>query len=61
MRTISLRSLAFACLISGLLLTSGCKRDSDAAPDEDAASAEDRSEDNAETAISAYLMTSARP
>lgn len=61
MHIISLRSLAFACLTSGLLLTSSCKRDSDAAPDEDVTSAEDRSEDNAETAISADLMTSARP
>ncbi len=61
MRTTSLRSLAFACLASGLLLATGCKRDSDAAPDEDITTAEDRSEDNSETAISADLMTAARP
>ena len=61
MRTLSLRSLAFACLASGLLLITSCKRDSDAAPDEDITSAEDRSEDNSETAISADLMTAARP
>ena len=61
MRTTSLRSLAFACLASGLLLTTGCKRESDAAPDEDITTAEDRSEDNSETAISADLMTAAKP
>jgi hypothetical protein len=53
MRTLSFRSLAFACLASGLLLTTGCsKRENDTAPDEDITTAEDRSEDNIETAIS---------
>ena len=63
MRTISLRSLTFACLASGLLLATSCKRESDtAAPaDEDITTAEDRSEDNSETAISADIMTAAKP
>lgn len=61
MRISSLRSLAFACLASGLLLTTGCKRDNEAAPDEDVTTAEDRSEDNSETALSADIMTSAKP
>ena len=61
MRTISLRSLAFVCLASGLLLTTGCKRESDAAPDEDITTAEDRSEDNSETAISSDLMMATKP
>ena len=61
MRTVSLRSLAFACLASGLLLTTGCQRNTDAAPDEDITTAEDRSEDNAETALSADIMAAAWP
>ncbi len=52
MRTASFRSLAFACLASGLLLTTGCNRNADVAPDEDITSAEDRSEANIETAVS---------
>ena len=62
MRTTSLRSLAFACLASGLLLSTGCgKRDSDAMPDEDITSAEDRSEANIETAISSDAMEASAP
>ena len=61
MRTASLRSLTFACLASSLLLTFGCKRDSEATPAEDVTTAEDRSEDNSETALSADLMTAAGP
>ena len=60
MRTISLRSLTLACLASGLLLTTACKRDNEVTPD-DVTTAEDRSEDNLETAISADIMTSAKP
>ncbi|MDB5271329.1 MAG: hypothetical protein JWP58_4369 [Hymenobacter sp.] len=52
MRTPSLRSLAFACLASGALLTAGCNRNNDATPTDDITTAEDRSEDNIETAIS---------
>ena len=52
MLTTSFRSLAFACLASGMLLTTGCNRNSDAAPDEDITTAEDRSEANIETAVS---------
>ena len=60
MRTISLRSLAFACLTGGLLFTAGCKRDTDVAPD-DITTAEDRSEDNVETAVSSDAMKAAGP
>ena len=57
MRTPSLRSLAFACLASGLLLTAGCsKREADVTPTDDITTAEDRSEDNIETAISSEAM-----
>jgi len=52
MHTSAFRSLAFAFLASGLLLTTGCNRSNDAAPDEDITSAEDRSEANVETAVS---------
>jgi hypothetical protein len=55
MRTLSLRSLTFACLASGLLLTTGCNRKDDVTPD-DITTAEDRSEDNVETAISSEAM-----
>ncbi|HEX8503881.1 MAG TPA: hypothetical protein VF630_00830, partial [Hymenobacter sp.] len=61
MRTSALRSLAFAGLASGLLLASGCKRETDIQPNEDVTTAEDRSEDNLETALSADLMTAAQP
>lgn len=61
MRTTSFRSLAFACLASGLLLTTGCKRDSDAMPDEDITSAEDRSEANIETAVSSDAVEASAP
>ncbi|MBF9224216.1 hypothetical protein [Hymenobacter ruricola] len=62
MRTLSLRALTFACLASGLLLTTSCNRKSeDAAPDEDITTAEDRSEDNIETAISTDAMNVAGP
>jgi len=61
MRAPSLRSLAFACLASGLLLTTSCaKRETEVAPD-DITTAEDRSEDNAETAISSEAMQMAGP
>ncbi|WP_426060601.1 hypothetical protein [Hymenobacter sp. B1770] len=60
MRTSALRSLALACLASGLLFATGCQRDSIAEPD-DITSAEDRSEDNVETAISSDAMHSAGP
>jgi uncharacterized protein (DUF2141 family) len=60
MRISSLRSLAFATLASGLLLTTGCQRDADVAPD-DITTAEDRSEDNIETAVSSDAMKSAGP
>ena len=56
MRTLSFRSLAFACLASGLLLTTGCKREADVTPTDDITTAEDRSEDNIETAISSEAM-----
>ncbi|MBF9141527.1 hypothetical protein [Hymenobacter properus] len=52
MRTFSLRSLTFACLASGLLLTASCNRKSDDAAPDDITTAEDRSEDNIETAVS---------
>ena len=61
MRTFPFRSLTLACLASGLLLASGCKRDTDAVPAEDMTTAEDRSEDHVETALSADLLTAARP
>ena len=60
MRTLNFRTLAVACLASGLLLTTGCNRDSDAAPD-DITTAEDRSEDNIETALSSDAAQSAAP
>ncbi|MDB5235998.1 MAG: hypothetical protein JWR44_2991 [Hymenobacter sp.] len=60
MRTLSLRSLTFACLASGLLLATSCKRDTDITPD-DITTAEDRSEDNIETAVSSDAMKSAGP
>lgn len=47
-----LRSLTFACLASGLLLTTGCQRKTEVTPADDVTTAEDRSEDNIETAIS---------
>ncbi|MFD2720977.1 hypothetical protein ACFST9_19810 [Hymenobacter monticola] len=52
MRTLSLRSLTFACLASGLLLTTACNRKADDAAPDDITTAEDRSEDNIETAVS---------
>ena len=61
MPTFTFRSLAIACLASGLLLTTGCKRDSDASPDEDITSAEDRSEANIETAVSSDAAQMAGP
>ena len=62
MRTTSLRSLAFACLASGLLLAIGCgKRDSDAMPDEDITSAEDYGGGDEETALSTDLVSAAAP
>ncbi|SFQ76418.1 hypothetical protein [Hymenobacter arizonensis] len=60
MRTSALRSLALACLASGLLLATGCQRKSTAEPD-DITSAEDRSEDNVETALSSDAMQAAGP
>lgn len=60
MRIRSLRSLAFACLASGLLFTAGCKREAEVSPD-DITTAEDRSEDNIETAISSDAMQTAGP
>lgn len=61
MRTPSLRSLAFACLASGLLFTAGCKRDSEVTPDDDITTAEDRSEANIETAVSSDAMQASAP
>jgi hypothetical protein len=62
MRTTSLRSLAFACLASGLLFTTSCsKRETDVTPTDDITTAEDRSEDNVETAISTEAMKTAAP
>ncbi|WP_262489855.1 hypothetical protein [Hymenobacter terrenus] len=43
MRILTLRSLAFACLASSLLLSTNCKRDNDATPVTDVTTAEDRS------------------
>lgn len=60
MRIPAFRTLAFACLASSVILTTACKRESDVTPD-DVTTAEDRSEDNLETALSADLMTSAKP
>jgi hypothetical protein len=60
MRTLSLRSLTLACLASGLLLTTSCKREADVSPD-DITTAEDRSDDNIETAISSDAFQTAGP
>ena len=61
MRTLSLRSLTFACLASSLLLATGCNRNNDAIPSDDITTAEDRSEANVETAISTEAVHSAAP
>ena len=62
MRTTSLRSLAFACLASGLLLATGCgKRDSDQATPDDVTSAEDHGGGDEETALSTDLVSAAAP
>ncbi|WP_210513909.1 hypothetical protein [Hymenobacter terricola] len=62
MRTRSFRSLAFACLASGLLLTTGCKRDADqVVTSDDVVSAEDTGNSEEETALSSDLITAAVP
>ena len=62
MRTTSLRSLALACLASGLLLATGCaKRDSDQATPDDVTSAEDHGGGDEETAMSSDLLSAAAP
>ncbi|MBH8559541.1 hypothetical protein [Hymenobacter negativus] len=61
MRTLSLRSLAFACLASGALLTASCNRNNDATPSDDITTAEDRSDDNSETAMSSEAFQMAGP
>ena len=61
MRTTSFRSLAFACLASGLLLTTGCKRDSDQVAPDDVVSAEDHGGGDEETAMSSDLLSAAAP
>ena len=61
MRTTSFRSLAFACLASGLLLTTGCKRDSDQVAPDDVVSAEDHGGGDEETAMSSDVVTAAAP
>ena len=62
MRTTSLRSLAFACLASGLLLVTGCgKRDADQATPDDVTSAEDHGGGDEETALSTDLLSAAAP
>ena len=61
MRTIALRSLAFACLASGLLLTSGCQRESDKMAPDDVVSAEDHGGGDEETAMSTDLLSAAAP
>lgn len=62
MHTLSLRPLALAALASSLLFATGCKKDQQATPaTDDITTAEDRSEDNLETALSADIMTAARP
>lgn len=60
MRTRSLRALAFACLASGLMFVTSCKREAEVSPD-DITTAEDRSEDNIETALSSDAMHTAAP
>ena len=52
MQTFSLRSLTFAFLASGLLLTTACNRKADDAAPDDITTAEDRTDDNIETAVS---------
>ncbi|GAB2852576.1 hypothetical protein [Hymenobacter ruber] len=61
MRTLSLRSLALACLASGALLTASCNRNNDATPSDDITTAEDRSDDNSETAMSSEAYQMAGP
>jgi hypothetical protein len=61
MRTFSFRSLALACLASGMLVATGCQRDADQVAPDDITSAEDRSEDNIETALSSDAMQAAGP
>ncbi|WP_035567231.1 hypothetical protein [Hymenobacter sp. IS2118] len=61
MRTVSLRALAFACLASGLLLTTGCQRDADQVAPDDVVSAEDHGSSDEETALSSDLLTAAQP
>ena len=61
MRTASLRSLAFACLASGLLLATGCNREADQASPDDVVSAEDHGGGDEETALSSDVLTAAAP
>jgi hypothetical protein len=61
MRTSSLRSLAFACLASSLLLTTACKRESDQIAPDDVVSAEDHGSGDEETALSSDILTAAAP
>ena len=62
MRTNSLRSLAFACLASGLLFTTSCgKRDADQVAPDDVTSAEDHGGGDEETALSTDLVSAAAP
>ena len=62
MRTSSFfRSLALAFLASGLLLSTGCKRDSDMADPDDVVSAEDQGSGDGETALSSDVLAAAAP
>ncbi|MBD2769142.1 hypothetical protein IC235_14705 [Hymenobacter sp. BT664] len=63
MRTLSLytRSLTLACLASGLLLTTGCKREADQVAPTDVVSAEDHGSSDEEMAFSSDLLTVATP
>jgi len=61
MRISAFRSLTFACLASGLLLTTGCKRDSDSISPDDVVSAEDHGSGDEETALSSDVLAAAAP
>jgi hypothetical protein len=61
MRTLSLRSLTFAILASGLLLGTGCQRDRDDITPEDTVSAQDSGTADDENALSSDLLAVAAP
>ncbi|WP_310397641.1 hypothetical protein [Hymenobacter sp.] len=61
MRTTTFRSLALACLASGLLLTTGCERDADRITPDDVVSAEDQGSGDEELAMNSDLLNAAAP